>query len=73
MTELLKGLNCTVWVYDVIYWGCDDDDLLDTLDHVLELLERVGLFAAAHKCIFIDTSITWCGKVHSGGEVEHGR
>eukprot|EP00903_Cladosiphon_okamuranus_P011351 g10699.t1 len=71
MTELLEGLNCMVWVDDVIYWGHDEDDLLDTLDQVLERLEGVGLFAAAHKCIFFDTSITWCGKVYSGGEVKH--
>ena len=47
MTELLDGLNSMVWVYDVIFWGHDEDDLLHTLELVLERLESVGLFAAA--------------------------
>ena len=60
-----------VWVADVIYWGLDETDLLNTLDLILERLEEVGLYAAAHKCTFFETSITWCGKVHSQGEVKH--
>eukprot|EP00903_Cladosiphon_okamuranus_P017345 g15980.t1 len=71
MTELLDGLNCMVWVDDVIFWGHDEDDLLYTLELVLERLESVGLFAAAHKCIFFDTSIKWCGKVYSCGDIKH--
>ena len=31
MTELRDGLNCMVWVDDVIFWGHDKDDLLHTL------------------------------------------
>ena len=49
MTSLLSGLNCMVWVDDVIYWGHDEQDLLQTLDLILERLEEVGLYAAAHK------------------------
>ena len=60
-----------VWVADVIYWGLDETDLLNTLDLILERLEEVGLYAAAHKCTFFETSITWCGKVHSQREVKH--
>eukprot|EP00903_Cladosiphon_okamuranus_P005335 g5333.t1 len=71
MTELLDGLNCMVWVDDVIYWGHDEDDLLNTLELLLERLERAGLYAAAHKSIFFDMSITWCGKVYSRVEIKH--
>eukprot|EP00903_Cladosiphon_okamuranus_P006086 g5996.t1 len=71
MTELLDGLNCMVWVDDVIYWGHNEDDLLNTLELLLERRERAGLCAAAHKSIFFDTSITWCGKVYSRGEIKH--
>eukprot|EP00903_Cladosiphon_okamuranus_P015275 g14116.t1 len=71
MTTLLEGLNCMVWVDDVIYWGHSEDDLLDTLEQILDRLAGVGLFAAAHKCVFYDTSITWCGKVYSHGRIEH--
>ena len=71
MTELLAGLNCMIWVGDVIFWGHDEDDLLHTLELVLERLESVGLFAAAHKCIFFDTSIKWCEKVYSCGDIKH--
>ena len=39
MTEVLDGLNCMVWVDDVIYWGHDEDDLLTTLELLLERLE----------------------------------
>ena len=70
MPELLEGPNCMVWVDDVIYWAHDEDNVLNTLDLALECLEGVRLFATAHKCIF-NTSITWCGKVYSGGEVKH--
>ena len=37
-----------VCVDDVIYWGVDETDLLHTLDLILERLEEVGLYAAAH-------------------------
>ena len=29
------------------------------------------MYAAAHKCTFFETSITWCGKVYSQGQVKH--
>ena len=54
-----------VWVDDVIYWGLDETDLLNTLDLMLERLKKVGLYAAARKCAFFETSITWCGKMYS--------
>ena len=60
LTRVLEGLNCMVWVDDVIYWGLDEPDLLNTLDLILERLEEVGLYAAAHKYTFFETSITWC-------------
>ena len=71
MTSGLEDLNCLVWVDDVIYWGHDEEDVLHTLDVILGRLEEVGLFAAAHKCVFFDTSVAWCGKVYSRGEIKH--
>ena len=71
LTRVLEGLNCMVWVDDVIYRGLDETDFLNTLDLILERLEENGLYAAAHKCTFFETSITWCGKVFSQGEVKH--
>ena len=71
MTVLLEDLYSMVWVDDVIHWGHDEEDLLNTLDLILDRLEGVGLFAAAHKCVFFDTSIAWCGKVYSHGEIKH--
>ena len=59
MTELLAGLNCKVWVDDIVWWGADEDDLLNTLDRILGRLEDGGLFTAAHKCLFFDTEIAW--------------
>ena len=60
-----------VWVDDVIHWGLGETYLLNTLDLILERLDEVGLYAAAHNCTFFETSITWCGKVYSQGEVKH--
>ena len=42
--------------------------MLNTLDLILERYGEVGLYAAAHKCIFFETSTTWCGKVYSQRE-----
>ena len=53
--------------------GGDEDDLLNTLDKILGRLEDAGLLAAAHKCLFFDTEISWCEKVYSGGQVSHDR
>ena len=57
-----------IWVNDVIFWGLDETDLFNTLELILERLEEVGLYAAAHKCTFLKTSITWCGKVSRRGK-----
>ena len=71
LTRVLEGLNCMIWVDDVIYRGLDETDLFNTLELILERLEEVGMYAAAHKCIFFETSITWCGKVYSQGQAKH--
>ena len=42
---------------------------MNTLDKVVGHLEDAGLFVAAHKRLFIDTKIAWCGKVYTGGQV----
>ena len=52
LVRVQEGLNCMVWLDDVIYSGMDEADLLNTLDLVLERIEKVGLYAAAHKCTF---------------------
>ena len=70
---LLAGLNCKIWVDDIVCWGADEDDLLNTLDKIFGHLEDAGLFAAFYKCLFFDTEIPWCGKVYSGGQVFHDR
>ena len=62
LTRVLEGLDCMVCMDDVLYWGLDDTDLFNTLEPILARLEEVGLYAAAHKCTFFETSITWCGK-----------
>ena len=54
-----------------MWWGADADNLLDTLDVIVGRLEDTGLFAAAHRCLFFDTKIVWCGKGSSGGQVPH--
>ncbi|CAM9710194.1 unnamed protein product, partial [Sphacelaria rigidula] len=36
---MLTGLDCKVWVDDILRWGKDEDDLLRTLDAVLYRLE----------------------------------
>ena len=73
MTEVLAGLNRKVWVDDIVWWGADEDDLLNTLDKIVGRLEDGVLFAAAHKCFFFDTEISWCGKLYSGDQLSHGR
>ena len=71
MTELLAGLNCTVWVDGIVWWAADEDNLLNILDNTLGRLEDACLFAAAHNCLFFDTEISRCGNVYSGGQVSH--
>ena len=50
MTDLLRGLDCKVWVDDVFYFAEDEISLLCLLDERLGRLESVGFFVAAHKC-----------------------
>ena len=69
VAELLAGLNCKVWVADILWWGADEDYLLNALDKVPGCLEDAGLFVTAHKCLIFDTEISWCGKVFSGEQV----
>ena len=68
-TELLAGLNCKVCVDNIDWWEADKEDMLNTFDKILVRLEDAGLFAAGHECLFLDTEISWCGKVYSGGQV----
>ena len=68
MTELLVGMKYKIWV-DVFFFADTEDELLDTIDEILDRLECVGLFAAAHKCTFFSREIVWCGKVYSQGRV----
>ena len=71
MTDMLRGLDCKMWVDDVFYFAEDEISLLCLLDEVLGRLESVGLFVAAHKCIFFARELVWCGKVYSDGVVSH--
>ena len=70
---VMAGLNCKIWVDDIVWWRVDEHNFPNTLNKVLGRLEDVGLIAAAHKCLFFDNEITWCGKVYSGGQVSHDR
>ncbi|CAN0182786.1 unnamed protein product [Scytosiphon promiscuus] len=67
MTDLLRGLDCKVWVDDVLYYADTEEALLRLLDEILGRLERVGLFVAAHKCNIFAREMKWCGKVYSNG------
>lgn len=69
----LEGLNGMMWVDDTITWRTDFDDLLHTLDAMSGRLERVGLYATAHKRMLYNTSFKWYGKVYPGGAVKHGQ
>ena len=71
MTELLAGLNCKVWVEDIVWWVADKNNLLNTLDKIFDRLEDTGLFVAAHKCPFFDTKISWCRNMYSEEKVPH--
>ena len=69
MTDLLRDLDCDVWVDDVFDFAKDEISLLCLLDEILGRLESVGLFVAAHKCTFFARELVWCGKVYSNGVV----
>ena len=56
----------------MVYWGeNDEDDLLNTLDHIRERLKNVGMFVAARECVLFQTSIPLRGKVYLQGQVQH--
>ena len=61
MTDLLRGLDCNVWVDDVFYFVEDEISLLCLLDEILGRLESVGFFVAAHKCTFFARELVWRG------------
>ena len=67
MTDLLRGLDCKVWVE----FAEDEISLLCLLDEILGRLESVGLFVAAHKCTFVARELVWCGNVYSDGDRSH--
>ena len=71
MTDLLRGLDCKVWVDDVFYFAEDEIYFLCLLDEIFVRLESVGLFVAAHKCTFFGRELVLCGKVYSDGVVSH--
>ena len=71
MTDLLRGLDCKVWVDDVFYFADDEISLLCLLDEILGRMESVGLFVAAHKCTFFARELVWCGKVYYDGVVSN--
>ena len=73
MFESLAGLNCKVWVDDIVRSGADEYNMLNNLDEILGCLKDAGLFAAAHKRLFFDTEIWWCGMVYSGRQVIYDR
>ena len=71
MTDLLRDLDCDVWVDDVFDFEKDDTSLLCLQDEILGRSESVGLFVAAHKCTFFARELVWCGKVYSDSIVSH--
>ena len=73
VTELLAGLNCNVWVNDIVWWRADEDELMDTVGKILGRLEDTGLSTAAHKCLLLDIDISWRRKVYSGRQVFQNR
>ena len=68
MTKLLAGLNCKVWVEDIVWLGADEDNLLNTFDKIVGRLED-GLFTGILKYLFLDTEVSWFLKMYSGGQV----
>ena len=71
MSDLLRGLDCSVWVNDVFYFVEDEISLLCLLDEILGRLESVGFFLAAHKCTFFARELVWCGSLFSDGVVSN--
>ena len=60
-------------VGDLIIRGTSPNAMVENLEKVLERLEGVGLYVAAHKCRFYEPSVKWCGKIYSGQGVSHDR
>lgn len=52
MSDFLQGIKWKMWVDVVAFLADSEDELLNARDDILARLENVGLFAAAHKCIF---------------------
>ena len=48
ITDLLRGLDCKVWVDDVFYFAEDEISLFCLLDEILGRLESVGFFVCSH-------------------------
>ena len=71
MTDLLRDLDCDVWVDDVFDFAKDEISLLCLPDEILGRLESVGLLVAAHKCTFFALELVWCGEVYSDSVVSH--
>ena len=65
------GEECLVWVDDIPIRGRTPRELLLNVMKVLQRLIKKSLYAAAHKCTFFSTSITWCGKVLSTDGVSY--
>ena len=72
MKKLFAGLNCKVWVDDIVWWGDDADDFLILLDKIFGRVEDDGLFAAAHKCLFFAKS-RGAARCTREGQVSHDR
>ena len=60
MTRVLEGLQKVfmVWVDYLIVWGHSQDELFANLSDVLDRLHDVGLFVVAHKCRFVEPTVT---------------
>lgn len=53
IARLLKGLDCNIYIDDVLWYGDCREELFATLDEILTHLESVVFFAAVHNCKFL--------------------
>ncbi|CAM9647274.1 unnamed protein product [Sphacelaria rigidula] len=53
VTDILRGLNCRVWVDDVFCFAETEEALVALLDEILGRLDSVRLFVAAQKSTFL--------------------
>ena len=70
MTDLLRGLDCNVWVDDVFYFAEDEISLLCLLDDSWP----VGECWFVRRCSqvhFFRSRMVWCGNVYSDGDRSH--